>query len=486
MRYVMTIDQGTSSSRAVIFDEDLYQVAVAQEEFDQVYPKPGWVEHKPNDIILSVMSCVEQVVKKAGISFNSISAIGITNQRETVVAWDAETGKPLTNAIVWQCRRTAERCEELKENYYKTIHEKTGLLVDPYFSATKMEWMLRNIPDVKAAAEKGTLKFGTVDSWLIWNLSPERLHVTDYTNASRTMLFNINELKWDNELLELFGIKEEWLPELVDSSKMIGTSIYGPPIAGIAGDQQSSLFGHTAFDEGEIKCTYGTGNFILMNTGDKPSYSDRGLLTTIGWKIGKEIVYAMEGSIFTTGALIAWLRDGLGMLNSADESEKLAKQVDDNGGVYFSGALAGLGAPYWDSSARGLLIGLTRGVKKAHIVRAILEYVAFRTKEIVELMEEESGLETKKMLVDGGMTKNNFLMEMQSKVMGVSLDRAVTRETTALGAALLAGLAVGIWDKKKLKEKRRSEVVFSPNGKEMEEEYRKWKVAMKRCMKWDC
>ncbi|OAA23292.1 glycerol kinase GlpK [Kosmotoga sp. DU53] len=484
MGYILAIDQGTSSSRAIIFDEDLYQVASAQKPFKQIYPKPGWVEHDPNEIVLSVMFCVEKAIQDAKISFKDIEAIGITNQRETIVAWDAETGKALYNAIVWQCRRTADRAKELERQYRNFIHSKTGLLPDPYFSATKMEWMLKNVPEVRKAAKKGTLRFGTIDSWLIWNLTPDRQHVTDHSNASRTMLYNLNELKWDEELLEFFGIEKEFLPKVVDSSKLLIRSVYGPVISGIAGDQQASLFGQTAFNVGDVKCTYGTGSFILMNTGDKPRFSREGLLTTVGWKINDEIVYAIEGSIFTTGALINWLKDGLQIISTPEETELLATSVEDNGGVYFSGALAGLGAPYWDSKARGLIIGLTRGATRAHIVRAVLEYIAFRTKEILEIMERDTGIKVNRLLVDGGVTRNNFLMELQSKVLGVTVDRPIVKETTALGAAMLAGLAVGLWDKETLAGIRKSEVVFTPTRKELEDEYKKWKEAIKRSMNW--
>ncbi|MDI3524409.1 glycerol kinase GlpK [Kosmotoga sp.] len=484
MGYILAIDQGTSSSRAIIFDEDLYQVASAQKPFKQIYPKPGWVEHDPNEIVLSVMSGVEKAIQDAKISFKDIEAIGITNQRETIVAWDAETGKALYNAIVWQCRRTADRAKELERQYRNFIHSKTGLLPDPYFSATKMEWMLKNVPEVRKAAKKGTLRFGTIDSWLIWNLTPDRQHVTDHSNASRTMLYNLNELKWDEELLEFFGIEKEFLPKVVDSSKLLIRSVYGPVISGIAGDQQASLFGQTAFNVGDVKCTYGTGSFILMNTGDKPRFSREGLLTTVGWKINDEIVYAIEGSIFTTGALINWLKDGLQIISTPEETELLATSVEDNGGVYFSGALAGLGAPYWDSKARGLIIGLTRGATRAHIVRAVLEYIAFRTKEILEIMERDTGIKVNRLLVDGGVTRNNFLMELQSKVLGVTVDRPIVKETTALGAAMLAGLAVGLWDKETLAGIRKSEVVFTPTRKELEDEYKKWKEAIKRSMNW--
>ncbi|RAM61138.1 carbohydrate kinase, partial [Mesotoga sp. SC_3PWM13N19] len=479
MKYILAIDQGTSSSKAVLFDEELYQVAVAQEEFAQIYPKPGWVEHDPRDIILSTMGAIEKVVSDARISYREIAAIGITNQRETVVAWDSVTDQPLYNAIVWQDRRTADRCREIEESHGELIRRKTGLKPDPYFSATKMEWLLENVPVVREAARKGRLRFGTIDSWLIWNLTRENLHVCDFSNASRTMLFNIEKLEWDRDLLNLFGVEKEFLPEVVESSKLLGPSIYGPNIGGIAGDQQASLFGQTAFQTGDAKCTYGTGSFILMNIGNKPKISDHGLLTTIGWKSTEETVYAVEGSIFATGALISWLKDGLGIIDSPSDTEPLAREVSDNGGVFFSGALTGLGAPYWNSSARGMMIGLTRGTRKAHIVRAVLEYIAFRTREILELMEKETGITLNKLLVDGGVTRNNFLMEMQANVLNIPVDRSLIKETTALGAAMLAGICTDLWDQDSLKNKRISEVVFEPSGDRMEAEYKRWKEALK-------
>ncbi|WP_292592003.1 glycerol kinase GlpK [Mesotoga sp. UBA5825] len=484
MKYILAIDQGTSSSKAVLFDEELYQVAVAQEEFAQIYPKPGWVEHDPRDIILSTMGAIEKVVSDARISYREIVAIGITNQRETVVAWDSVTDQPLYNAIVWQDRRTADRCREIEESHGELIRRKTGLKPDPYFSATKMEWLLENVPVVREAARKGRLRFGTIDSWLIWNLTRENLHVCDFSNASRTMLFNIEKLEWDRDLLNLFGVEKEFLPEVVESSKLLGPSIYGPNIGGIAGDQQASLFGQTAFQTGDAKCTYGTGSFILMNIGNKPKISDHGLLTTIGWKSTEETVYAVEGSIFATGALISWLKDGLGIIDSPSDTEPLAREVSDNGGVFFSGALTGLGAPYWNSSARGMMIGLTRGTRKAHIVRAVLEYIAFRTREILELMEKETGITLNKLLVDGGVTRNNFLMEMQANVLNIPVDRSLIKETTALGAAMLAGICTDLWDQDSLKNKRISEVVFEPSGDRMEAEYKRWKEALKRSMNW--
>lgn len=485
MSYILAIDQGTSSSKAVLFDEEFYQVAVSQEEFRQIYPNPGRVEHDPRDIILSTMSSVENVVSDARVSYREIEAIGITNQRETVVAWDAITGQPLCNAIVWQDRRTTERCKELREKFGEKIHLKTGLMPDPYFSATKMEWMLQNVPAVQEAAKRRTLRFGTIDSWLVWNLTREKRFVCDYSNASRTMLFNIQELKWDRELLDMFGIDEEFLPKVVDSCNALGASIYGPEIAGIAGDQQASLFGQTAFSRGDAKCTYGTGSFILMNTGSEPKYSRHGLLTTIGWKLGKDIIYAIEGSIFASGALITWLKEGLEIIASPSETESLAREVKDNGGVYFSGAL-----PVWEPRIGtlrqgGTLIGLTRGTKKGHIVRAVLEYITFRTREILELMEEETGIKLKKLLVDGGVTRNNFLMEMQANVLGIPVDRSLIKETTALGAAMLSGLCTGLWDMEVLKNRRISEVEFEPSGNRMEEEFSKWKEALRRSMNWE-
>lgn len=483
MSYILSLDQGTSSSKAIIFDENFVQIAVQQEEFQQIYPEQGWVEHNPADLVLSTMNCIDRVLNQANLSFRDIACIGITNQRETIIAWDSKTGKAICNAIVWQDRRTTERCKELMK-HKEMIHKKTGLFPDPYFSATKMEWMLENCYEVQRAAERGTLRFGTVDSWLIWNLTKEKIFITDYSNASRTMLFNINDLKWDKELLDLFGIDEVFLPEVVDSSKINASSIYGPVISGIAGDQQASLFGQTAFNKGDSKCTYGTGSFLLMNTGDKPYFSKNRLLTTIGWKTDDEVVYALEGSIFNTGALITWLRVGLNLIQDASETERLARDVDDNGGVYFSGALTGLGAPYWDPNARGLFVGMTRGTKKNHLVRAVLESIAYSTKDLLNLFIDDTKIELKKLLVDGGVTKNNFLMDFQANLLGVSVDRSLIKETTALGAAMLAGLAAGIWTKSDLEGRRLSEIEFKPNGKDISGLYKKWKEATRRSLDW--
>ena len=484
MSYILALDQGTSSTKAIVFNEDFYEVASAQEDFQQIYPNAGWVEHNPDDLVHTTMNVIEQAVTEAGLFFKDIKAIGITNQRETVVAWDANTGKPLHNAIVWQCRRTSERSKILRKEHLDFIQSRTGLIPDPYFSATKMEWLIKNVPEVERAAREKSLRFGTVDSWLAWNLSRHREYVTDVSNASRTMLYNITDHDWDRDLLDFFGIMRESLPDVVHSSEVIGESVFGPPIAGVAGDQQSSLFGQTAFEPGETKCTYGTGSFILMNTGDKPCFSHNGLLTTVAWGLDGKTCYAVEGSIFATGALISWLKNEIGLISSAEETESLARSVENSNDVYFAGALTGLGAPYWDPSARGLLIGFTRGTTKAHVVRAVLDYIAFRTRELVELMIEDTGIGIKKLLVDGGVTRNNFLMQLQSDVLGAEVDRSAIRETTALGAAMLAGLGLGLWSMDELKGKRRSQKRFSPGPKRRDSEYYRWKEALKRSMNW--
>ncbi len=484
MSFILAVDQGTSSTKAIIFNENFFEVASAQQEFQQIYPKAGWVEHNPYDLVQTTMNVIERAVNEAGLFYKDIKAIGITNQRETVVAWDAESGRPLHNAIVWQCRRTSARAKELRDGNLQLIHPRTGLVPDPYFSATKMEWLLENAPEVRDAAARKRLRFGTVDTWLIWNLCRQKTFVTDMSNASRTMLYNITEKTWDRDLVEFFGIPYESLPEVVSSSKVVGESVYGPPVAGIAGDQQASLFGQTAFEPGDTKCTYGTGSFILMNTGTTPCFSSNGLLTTIAWELDEKTCYAVEGSIFATGALISWLKDEMGLISSPEETETLASSVEDSNGAFFAGALTGLGAPYWDPSARGLLIGITRGTTRAHIVRAVLDYIVFRTRELVELMIRDTGIEVKRLLVDGGVTKNNFLMQLQADVLGVDVDRSTIRETTALGAAMLAGLGLGLWSIDELRGKRRSQRMFSPGAKRWDSEYRRWKEALRRSMNW--
>lgn len=450
-KYVMALDQGTTSSRCILFNERGLIVSVAQKEFKQIYPKGGWVEHDPMEIWATQFSVAAEAMAKANIEAKDIAGIGITNQRETTIVWDKRTGIPVYNAIVWQCRRTASFCDELKEKgYTETIKSKTGLVVDAYFSGTKIKWILDNVPGAREEAEKGNLLFGNVDTWLIWNLTKGKVHVTDYTNASRTMIFNIHELKWDDELLNMLDIPKSMLPEVKPSSFVYGETspaLFGSPIpiAGDAGDQQAALFGQTCFKEGTAKNTYGTGCFLLMNTGTKAVESKNGLLTTIAVGIDGKVEYALEGSIFIGGAVIQWLRDELRMIKNAPESEKYAIEVEDTNGVYLVPAFVGLGAPYWDPYARGTIVGLTRGAKKEHFVRAALESLAYQTYDVLKAMEEDSGIELKELKVDGGACANNFLMQFQSDILSVPVQRPEVIETTALGAAYLAGIAVGYW-----------------------------------------
>ena len=466
-RYILAIDQGTSSSRAIVFDHNGNPVSVCQKEFTQHFPKPGWVEHNPMDIWSSELSVLKEAASGLGATSAEIAAIGITNQRETTVVWDAATGNPVYNAIVWQDRRTSEYCDGLKAaGHTDNIRQKTGLIIDAYFSASKIRWILENVPGAKRKAGSGELRFGTVDSWLIWNLTGGKVHVTDVTNASRTMLFNINTLEWDKELLDLFGIPESMLPKVCSSSEIYGTtSLLGGeiPISGIAGDQQSALFGQMCTESGMVKNTYGTGCFLLMNTGTKPVVSKNNLLTTIAWKIGDTVNYALEGSIFVAGSVVQWLRDGLGIIRSSSEIEALAASVEDSAGVCFVPALTGLGAPYWDQYAKGTIVGLTRGTTAAHIARAALEGIAFQTMDIVEAMRKDAGIDLKELKVDGGASRNNLLMQFQSDLLGVDVIRPRVTETTALGAAYLAGIAVGFWSG--LEEERKqwqTDRVFTP------------------------
>lgn len=468
-RYILAIDQGTSSSRAIVFDHNGNPVSVCQKEFTQHFPKPGWVEHNPMDIWSSELSVLKEAASGLGATSAEIAAIGITNQRETTVVWDAATGNPVYNAIVWQDRRTSEYCDGLKAaGHTDNIRQKTGLIIDAYFSASKIRWILENVPGAKRKAGSGELRFGTVDSWLIWNLTGGKVHVTDVTNASRTMLFNINTLEWDKDLLDLFGIPESMLPKVCSSSEIYGTtSLLGGeiPISGIAGDQQSALFGQMCTESGMVKNTYGTGCFLLMNTGTKPVVSKNNLLTTIAWKIGDTVNYALEGSIFVAGSVVQWLRDGLGIIRSSSEIEALAASVEDSAGVCFVPALTGLGAPYWDQYAKGTIVGLTRGTTAAHIARAALEGIAFQTMDIVEAMRKDAGIDLKELKVDGGASRNNLLMQFQSDLLGVDVIRPRVTETTALGAAYLAGLAVGFWSG--LQEERKqwqTDRVFTPKA----------------------
>ncbi|EIV99628.1 LOW QUALITY PROTEIN: glycerol kinase [Thermoanaerobacter siderophilus SR4] len=492
-KYIMAFDQGTTSSRAIIFDRSGKIIASLNQEFKQIYPKPGWVEHDPMEIWGSQISVAKGVIEKAGINPEDIAAIGITNQRETTVVWDKNTGKPIYNAIVWQCRRTAPICDELKnKGFDKKIREKTGLVVDAYFSGTKVKWILDNVEGAREKAEKGELLFGNIDTWLIWNLTSGKVHVTDYSNASRTMLFNIHELKWDKEILAELNIPEQMLPEVKPSSYVYGytdKSIFGVeiPIAGDAGDQQAALFGQACFKPGMAKNTYGTGCFMLMNTGEKAVPSNTGLLTTIAWGIDGKVEYALEGSIFIAGAAIQWLRDELRIIDNSPQSEEYALKVEDTNGVYVVPAFVGLGAPYWDMYARGTIVGLTRGAKREHIIRATLESIAYQTRDVLEAMQEDSGIKLQALKVDGGASANNFLMQFQSDILGVPVDRPQVIETTALGASYLAGLAVGFWNSKEEIEKNWNvDKHFEPamDNEKREKLYKGWKKAVERAMKW--
>ena len=451
-QYLLAMDQGTTSCRAIIFSSDGTMVGTAQKEFTQIFPHDGWVEHDPTEIWATQIGVAHEALAKTGLDGADIAAIGITNQRETTVVWDKHTGKPVYNAIVWQCRRTANYCDSLKEQGYgDVVRAKTGLLIDSYFSATKIRWILQNVPGAMEKAQNGDLLFGTVDTWLIWMLTGGKVHATDPSNAARTMLYNIHELCWDAELLELFGIPACMLPEVLPSSGVFGYtkhSLFGTeiPIAGVAGDQQAALFGQCCFDKGDVKNTYGTGGFMLMNTGETAVTSQNGLVTSIAWRIGDKTQYVLEGSVFVCGAAVQWLRDGLGIIRSSADTEKLARSVPDNGGVYFVPAFVGLGAPYWDPYARGSIVGLTRAATKAHIVRATLEAMAYQTADVLAVMEQEAGTAVNSLKVDGGASANKFLLQFQADVTGKQIVRPCCIETTALGAACLAGLAVGVYD----------------------------------------
>ena len=494
-KYIMALDRGTTSSRCIIFDKDGNIIKIAQKEFEQIYPNPGWVEHDAMEIWGSQSGVMREAVDTAGINPEEIAAIGITNQRETTVVWDKKTGKPIYNAIVWQCRRTSEICDQLKEKgLTECIREKTGLIIDAYFSATKVKWILDNVEGARERAEKGELLFGTIDTWLIWKLTGGRVHVTDYSNASRTMMYNINTLEWDEDILKELDIPEIMLPEVKESSYVYGYTDSGLfadikiPIAGCAGDQQSALFGQNCFEEGTAKNTYGTGCFLLMNTGEKPVKSENGLLTTISWGVDGKVEYALEGSIFMGGASIQWLRDELRMIKSAADSEKYAMRVENTNGVYVVPAFTGLGAPYWDMYARGTIVGLTRGAKKEHLIRATLESIAYQTKDVLEAMQNDSGIELKSLKVDGGASNNNFLMQFQSDILNVKIDRPKIVETTALGAAYLAGLAVGFFKSKEdIKKRWVCDREFEPKMSEevREKSYKDWKRAVERSLAWE-
>jgi glycerol kinase len=467
-KYVLAIDQGTTSSRAILFDRDGNIVGVAQKEFTQMFPKSGWVEHDAMEIWGSVQSVISQVLAAHPVAASEVAAIGITNQRETAVVWDKKTGIPVYNAIVWQSRQTADICDELKrQGYEHLVRSKTGLVIDPYFSGTKVKWILDHVEGARERALKGELLFGTIDTWLVWKLSGGQAHVTDYTNASRTLMYNIFDLCWDEELLEMLGVPKVMLPEVKSSSEVYTETepslFFGErvPISGIAGDQQAALFGQACFEPGMAKNTYGTGCFMLMNTGEKAVQSQHGLLTTIAWGLEGRVEYALEGSIFVAGSAIQWLRDGLRMIRTAAESESYAAKVDSTEGVYVVPAFVGLGTPYWDSDARGAIFGLTRGTQKEHFIRATLESLAYQTKDVLGAMEADAGIQLKKLRVDGGATANNFLMQFQADILGVPVERPVVLETTALGAAYLAGLAVGFWKgKNEISNKWKCERVF--------------------------
>lgn len=491
-KYILSFDAGTTSSRAIVFNRKGEICSVAQKEFPQIFPQSGWVEHDPLEIWASQAAVAAEAITKIGINGTNIAGIGITNQRETTIVWDRETGEPIYNAIVWQDRRTSEYCDALKnEGLLPVIKEKTGLIVDAYFSATKVKWILDNVQGAREKAEKGKLVFGTVDTWIVWQLTRGSVHVTDVSNASRTMLFNIHTLQWDNDLLELFNIPASMMPKVCASSEVYGhtrTTIFASkvPISGIAGDQQAALFGQMCLEQGMVKNTYGTGCFILMNTGNKPVVSKNNLISTIAWQLDGKTTYALEGSIFVGGAIVQWLRDGLKIINSSSEIEELATQVKDNGDVYFVPSLTGLGAPYWDQYARGTIVGISRGTTSAHIARAALEGIAYQTMDVINAMILDAGVGLKELRVDGGAAKNNLLMQFQANVLGQTVIRPQTTETTALGAAYLAGLAVGYWNNvDEIKNQWQIDTKFEPDLKiDMHLAKKKWSEAVYRAQSW--
>lgn len=492
-KYVMALDSGTTSNRCILFNEKGEMCSVAQKEFTQHFPKPGWVEHDPGEIWSTQLVVAREAMTKIGAKAEDVAAIGITNQRETTIVWDKNTGQPVYPAIVWQCRRTSQYCDSLKEKgLTEKYREKTGLVIDAYFSGTKVKWILDHVEGARERAEKGTLLFGTVETWLIWKLTKGAVHVTDYTNASRTMLFNINTLEWDEEILAELGIPKSMLPQAKPSSEIYGETDPGffggrIPIAGAAGDQQAALFGQTCFKQGEAKNTYGTGCFLLMNTGNKPVLSKNGLVTTIAWGIGREVTYALEGSIFVAGAAIQWLRDELRLIDSAADSEYFAQRVKDTNGCYVVPAFTGLGAPYWDQYARGTIVGITRGTNKNHIIRATLESIAYQVKDVISAMEADAGMEIRSLNVDGGACANNFLMQFQADMIYAPVNRPVCVETTARGAAYLAGLAVGYWkSKEEVISNQQIERVFHPkmSKEERERKMKGWNKAVKYAYGW--
>ncbi len=493
MKYILSLDQGTTSSRAILFDKKGNIKAVEQEEFTQIYPKAGWVEHDPLEIWNTQLKVTQDLIKNNQIATKDIAAIGITNQRETTVVWDKHTGKPIHNAIVWQDRRTAKICDNLKAkgltNYVK---KNTGLVIDAYFSGTKIKWILDNVKGAKAKAKKGDLLFGTIDTWLVWKLTNGQVHATDYSNASRTLIYNIKSLQWDAKMLKELGISENMLPEVMPSSHIYGNtdiSLFGKeiPIAGIAGDQQAALFGQACHQEGQAKNTYGTGCFMLMNTGEKPVSSKSGLLTTIAWGIDGKVHYALEGSVFIAGAAIQWLRDGLKIIDESPDSEFFAMKVPDTDGVYVVPAFAGLGAPYWDMYARGAIFGLTRGTNKSHLIRATLESLAYQTRDVLDAMVKDSKVELTSLRVDGGASANNLLMQFQADILGTEVERPKVIETTALGAAYLAGIAVGFWKMNEISKNRQTDIQFQPKmeTKNRNQLYKGWKKAVQRTMEWE-
>ena len=494
-KYIMALDAGTTSNRCILFNEKGERCSVAQREFTQYFPKPGWVEHDADEIWASMLGVAVEAMTKIGADASQIAAIGITNQRETAIVWDKNTGVPVYHAIVWQCRRTSEYCDSLKaKGLTEKFRKKTGLVIDAYFSATKIKWILDNVEGAREKAEKGELLFGTVDTWIVWKLTNGKVHVTDYTNASRTMLYNIKELRWDEKIIGRLGIPMSMLPEVRNSSEVYGyTNLGGKggirvPISGMAGDQQCALFGQTCFKAGDVKNTYGTGCFLLMNTGEKMIESKNGLLTTIAVGIDGKVQYALEGSVFVGGAVIQWIRDELELVNDAADTEYFAGKVKDNGGVYIVPAFTGLGAPYWDMYARGTILGLTRGANRNHIIRAALESIAYQSRDLMDAMEEDSGCRLNSIKVDGGASRNNFLMQFQADITGTKVIRPITTETTALGAAYLAGLAVGFWkSKEEITTKWCVSQAYEPQYDEDKKEklYRAWKKAVTRAMAWE-
>lgn len=486
-KYILSIDQGTTSSRAIVFDKKGNAIASAQQEFTQIFPHPGWVEHNAEEIWQSVQNVVQEVLRE--VKPTDIVAIGITNQRETAVVWDKNTGKPVYNAIVWQSRQTMDICDDLKaKGLDPSVRAKTGLLIDAYFSGTKVTWILNNVEGARAKAENGDLLFGTIDTWILWNLTEEKIHITDVTNASRTMLYNIHDLKWDAELCEALTVPDSMLPTVVESSAVYGTAksdimgVAGIPVSGIAGDQQAALFGQACFSEGMAKNTYGTGCFMLMNTGEKAVTSKNGLLTTIAWSVGGKVEYALEGSIFVAGSAVQWLRDSVQLVNDAADTEGYANGLESSEGVYVVPAFVGLGTPHWDSEVRGAIFGLTRGSSKAHLIRATLESICYQTKDVLSAMEKDSGIKLKGLRVDGGAVKNNFLMQFQADMLATKVERPVVQETTALGAAYLAGLAVGYWtDKADIGKNWQLQTPFKPKMKRTDANnlYKGWKLAVK-------